>query len=325
MTRELIWRPLAFTDIPALAGLLAAVEHADGTSEHFDVADLSEALDDATLDLAADTIAVLDGTKLVGMGIVRGQSIVRDVHGVSLWGAVHPEHRGQGIGRGILAQQLHRGTHLHAERHPANPGRLEVRPYDHCTDHVRLAKAAGLTAVRHWYDMDRDLAEPLPDVPELAAPLHVVGYEPHHDDDARSLHNVAFADAFEVTDQDPDNWRAWFTGSRAFRPDLSWMVFSGDSLVAMLLSYFYTADALADGFAEGWIGQVATLPTYRRHGIGTALLARALHAYRAAGFARAALDADTGSDIGGLAIYSKLGFRVARKRTSFVRLIPPAS
>ena len=68
--------------------------------------------------------------------------------------------------------------------------------------------------------------------------------------------------------------------------------------------------------------EVGTLGGYRRRGIGTHLIARALEAHRDAGFDRAALDVDGESDIGGLAIYARLGFRVARKRTSFVRLLP---
>jgi ribosomal protein S18 acetylase RimI-like enzyme len=52
------------------------------------------------------------------------------------------------------------------------------------------------------------------------------------------------------------------------------------------------------------------------------LIAQALRDFHAAGFSRAVLDVDGESDIGGLAIYSRLGFRIARKRTSFVRTLP---
>lgn len=319
MKQNLIWRPLVHLDIPAATELLAAAERVDHTSEHYDMADLAEEFDDESLDLGSDSVAVLDGTTLIGIGLVRGQTLVRDLHAISLWGAVHPQHRGRGVGRGILAQQLHRGAHLHLERHPHVPARLEVRPYDHCTSHVRLAKAAGLIPIRHWYEMERQLAEPLPPIPDVPAGLRIVPYDPDRDDEVRHAHNTAFAAAFASTEQDAETWRQWFTGSRAFRPELSNLVLADEQVVAFLLSYFYRADAMADGSEEGWIGQVGTLAAYRRRGIGAALIGRALAGFREAGFSRAVVDADSKSDIGGLALYSRLGFRVARKRTSFVK------
>jgi ribosomal protein S18 acetylase RimI-like enzyme len=322
MSNHLLWRALSRADIPAVTKLLAESERVDATGEHYDAADLAEEFDDDTLDLATDSVAVLDGQDLVGMGVVRVRGLVRDVHAVELWGTVHPSHRGEGVGRGILARQLHRATALHAERHPEVAGRIVVRPYDHCPDHVQLVKAAGLTPLRHWFDMERDLSEPLSDVPPMDCDLDVVPYDAGRDEELRLVHNDAFAAGFAAVEQDGEDWAQWFTGSRAFCPDLSQLVLHKGRVVGFLLSYFYEADAVADGYQEGWIGQVGTLPAFRRRGVGTTLISQALHAYRRVGFSRAVLDVDGESDIGGLGIYSRLGFRVARKRTSFVRTVP---
>lgn len=322
MNNHLLWRALSHADIPAVVQLLADSELVDETSEHYDAADLAEEFDDETLDLATDSVAVLDGNDLVGMGVVRARGLVREGHVVELWGTVRPSYRGEGLGRGILARQLHRAAVLHTERHPNVGGRIVVRPYDHCPDHVQLVKAAGLTPLRHWFDMERDLSDPLPDVPPLAPGLVQVPYDAARDEELRLAHNAAFAANFGAVEQDSDRWAQWFTGSRAFRPDLSQLVLHDSRVVGFLLSYFYEADAVADGHTEGWIGQVGTLRQFRRRGIGTTLMSQALHSYRQAGFARAALDVDGDSDDGGLAIYSRLGFRVARKRTSFVRTLP---
>ncbi|MBA2554800.1 MAG: GNAT family N-acetyltransferase [Geodermatophilaceae bacterium] len=322
MSNHLTWRALSRADIPALVRLLDQSERVDETSEHYDVADLADEFDDETLDLAIDSVAVFDGPDLVGMGVVRARGVVRNVHVVELWGTVQPSHRGEGVGRGIFARQLHRAAALHAERHPDVIGRVVVRPYDHCPDHVQLVKAAGLTPLRHWFDMERDLSDPLPDVPAPGPGLDVVGYDAGRDEELRLAYNAAFAGNFGAVEQDRDGWAQWFTGSRAFRADLSRLVLHGERVVGFLLSYFYEADTTADGRREAWIGQVGTIPDFRRQGIGTTLIGQALHAYRKAGFSRAVLDVDGESDIGGLGIYSRLGFRVARKRTSFVRTLP---
>lgn len=322
MTGDLLWRPLTGLDIPAVADLLAAAERVDLTREHYDRLDLAEEFADESLDLLRDTVAVQHGDRLVGMGMVRARGLLRGTFAIELWGTVHPARRGEGIGRGILAMQLHRAAALHAEAEPSAVARIVVRPYDHCRGHVRLVQAAGLQPVRHWFDMQRDLAEPIPPIPELAPDIVVVGYDRGRSEELRAAYNEAFIGSYGAIEQDPESWALWFTGSRAFRPELSTLALYDGRIVGFCLSYFYEADAVAEGVTEGWIGQVGTLGQFRRHGIGTHLIARALRAHRDAGFDRTVLDVDGESDIGGLAIYSRLGFTVARKRTSFVRLLP---
>lgn len=327
MTSLFHWRPLSHLDIPALAELLAAAEREDATREHFDETDLAEEFDDDSLDLARDSVAVFDGPALLGMGLVRVRvrGMVDGNCVMELWGTVRPERRGEGIGRGILAFQLHRAGVIHAERYPGVSARLVVRPYDHNRSHVELVQAAGLVPLRHWFDMQRDLTLPLPELPSVDPVIEIVPYDDVRDEEVRRAYNAAFAGSFGAVEQDGESWSQWFTGSRAFRPELSALAVHEDRVVGFLLSYFYEADAVQDGVEECWIGQVGTLPGHRRQGIGTHLIARALHAYRAAGFNRAALDVDSESAIGGLAIYSRLGFTVDRKRTSFARLLPPVS
>lgn len=322
MTSDLEWRSLIGPDIPAVVALLAAAERVDMTREHYDERDLDEEFGDESLDPGRDTVAVLDGHRLVGMGVVRARGLVGGTYVIELWGTVHPDRRGEGIGRGILAIQLHRAAALHAELEPPADTRIVVRPFDHCIRHVKLVRAAGLHPLRHWFDMERDLKEPLPLVPGLGPDLAVVPYDPARDDEVRLAYNEAFADSFGAIDHGPETWAHWFTGSRAFRAERSSLVLHEGRVVGFSLCYFYEADAVVDGVTEGWIGQVGTLGGYRRRGIGTHLIARALQAHRDAGFDRAAIDVDGESDIGGLAIYARLGFRVSRKRTSFVRLLP---
>lgn len=324
MTPNLSWRSLNITDLPALVGLLAASEQADVTGENYDADDLADELAYAGLDLATDTVAVLDGHELVGMGMVRLRGLAGPDAAIELWGTVHPARRHEGIGRGILAHQLHRAAELHAERNPGgHHGRVLVRPYDHNPDHVRLVRAAGLTPQRHWFDMERDLQVPLPPVPAMPPDIVLARYDRARDDDMRTIYNEAFAVSYGSPAQDAEGWETWFTGSRAFRPDLSTMAMQGDRVIGLLLSYFYEADAATAGYAEGWIGQVGVLTPWRRQGLGAGMIARALHEYKAAGFSCAVLDVDEESEIGGLGIYSRLGFGVVRKRTSYVRRLPP--
>jgi ribosomal protein S18 acetylase RimI-like enzyme len=220
---------------------------------------------------------------------------------------------------------VERAKALHAERHPHRPARISMRPCDHVTSATALAKAAGLQPVRHWFDMERDLRGDAPDPRALAAPLRLAAYTADRGDKVRRAHNTAFRDHYGSTERDPAIWKQWVTGSRNFRAELSFLVLdesAHDAVAGYLLGYFYDADAAADGYREAWIGQLGILPGWRGRGVGTALLAHALEAYRAAGYEQAGLDVDSGNATGALGIYQRVGFEVVRSATSWVRAIP---
>jgi hypothetical protein len=67
---ELTRRPLRRDDIPACVELLAAVEAVDRTGENLDADDLVHEFDDPAVEAETDTLALLDGTRLVAYGLV---------------------------------------------------------------------------------------------------------------------------------------------------------------------------------------------------------------------------------------------------------------
>ncbi|CAN5196051.1 GNAT family N-acetyltransferase [soil metagenome] len=323
---DLQWRRLRPEDAPAWAELLAAVEAVDATGENLSVEDLDEELADQSVDLTRDSWAVIDGERMVASGVVSGSTEVWDLHTVHAFGVVHPDYRRRGIGRRLLAAQLDRGEELHYERHPTHPGRLSIRPSDHVTSAQALPKAAGLEPVRHWFDMERDLRQDVPPRRTLGDPLRLAPFTPARDEDVRRAHNAAFRDHYGSTERDPGEWKQWFTGSRNFRAELSFLVLAGPGddaeIAGYLLGYFYDADFAVHGYREGWIGQLGTLPAWRGRGVASALLTEALASYREAGYEQAALDVDSANASGALGLYERAGFVVTRSATSWVRDLP---
>jgi mycothiol synthase len=325
---ELSWRPVGEQDIPAIVGLLAAVEEVDRTGEHLDAADVADDLQQAGFDPERHTIGVFepDGG-LVGFGRVNVPRAVRDVDRVGLAGAVHPAWRGTGIGRRLLVWLELRGEAEHRLRHPTVPGQLQLSPCAHVASHVRLAERAGYTAVRWFNEMRRDLAEPIPQPPPVGGAVRVVPFDWSFDEAVRHAHNEAFARHWGSVDRDEVAWRQWFTGSRAFRPELSFVVLDGAEhpagpvVAAYLLSYFWAADAEATGEREAWIGQLGTRAPWRGRGLGAALIRHALLAYREAGYLRAALGVDTENVTGALRLYQRHGFTVEVCRVGYVKTL----
>lgn len=310
-------RALTPADVPALAALLAAIEAVDATGENHSEDDVAEELADTSVDLGRDTLgAVGPNGALVGWAAVHGTAKVRDVHRVRLEGGVLPARRGEGIGRRLLAWSAERGAQLHRESHAGRPGALDVTGSAAVRSREALALAAGFEPVRWWYGMNRGLTD-LPEVPAVPAGLRLVPYETGLDEALRLAHGEAFADHWGSVPPDEQRWAQWLTGSRAFRPSLSGLVLDGPRIAAYLLAYFWEADAAATGVREAYIGQIGTLPAYRRRGLGALLMASALRRFREEGYERAALDVDSGNPTGALGLYERAGFGVTRRSVTW--------
>jgi mycothiol synthase len=303
-------RALTVADAPALTRLLAQMEAVDATGENHSETDVAEELADDSVDLSRDSLAAVapDGS-FAGWAGVRSATTVRDVDRVHLEGGVLPSRRGEGLGRRLLEWAERRGAELHRERHPSVPGELNLGVATTVPSLQALARAAGYQPVRRWHHMRRDL-DVLPPVPAVPAGLRLVPYDPALDEALRIAHAEAFAGHWGSVPPDEQRWAHWFTGSHAFRPAVSRLVLDGDRIAAYLLAYFWEADAQVTGVREAYIGQVGTMPAWRRRGLGGLLLADALTAFRADGYERASLAVDTGNSTGALGLYERVGFTV---------------
>ncbi len=330
--RELAWRAFRPEDAGAAADLMAAAEAVDKTGENYDADDIIEELVNDLIDLEADTRVVWEGEQMVAMGHVFGWATVNEVHGIWCQGCVRPTHRRRGIGAQLLRWQLQRGEQLHAATHPRVPAHVKVGVAENNSGLEALVRAEGLEPIRSWFEMGRDLHGDLPG-PQPMPGIRLAPFDPDLDDEVRRAHNIAFRDHFGSTERTPEEWRQYFTGTRAFRPDLSLLALADGSgtgeghadVAGFLLGYIYDADVAAKGRREVLLGQLGTLPAYRGRGIGSALLARALADWAAAGHEYACLGVDTANGTGALGLYERAGLRVVKTSTSWARRIPAAA
>jgi mycothiol synthase len=309
-------RPLTGDDLPAVAGLLAAAEPVDDTGEHLDVDDLAEWWADDVVDLLRDGRAVCtaDGT-LVAVAVVLSVSGRAD-HRVLLEGRVHPAWRGRGVGRALLDWELHRGAELHRRDHPELPARLTVSVHPGMASLESLVRRAGFTPERWYADMER----PLTGLPQaLAVPgVELEPFAWDRDDEVRRAHNAAFTDHHGSGERDASTWRAWFTGTRAFRPDLSVLALVGGEVAGYVLTYVYDADTRATGVEQAYLGQLGVLRPARGRGIASAAIV-------AAGCDTAGLEVDTENPTGAFGLYRRLGFTPVRTRVQWACTHPPAT
>jgi len=278
-------RPLVMSDARAVFDVMAAQEQHDVGHVTLDPADIVADWQRPSYDVSANTVGVLDGERLVAyaevMGGDRGDA------------AVHPDHRGRGIGT-LLARWMQDTAR---ERGASEIG-MPV-PLGSAGD--RLLESLGYRV--RWESWELHLPEGV-EVPER--PLHD-GYEIREatPDDYEACWTLA-EDAFlewSVRERMPlDDWLAFVVQRPGFEPWHLRLVTGPSGEVVGVTSMSLT------GSDEAYVDKLATRADQRGRGIAQAMLVDAFATARAHGARRSGLSTD--SRTGALGLYEKVGMRV---------------
>lgn len=317
------WRPLTLEDVGAYTRLLEEARVADEGEEVQTEEVTRRELEDPNAPPATNTLVLeLPDGSLGGSIVVHERLAGTGARRIFLWGVTHPAVRGQGVGSALLRWAVSRGEEILAAQPDDLPGLVEAFKEVRLADAVALHEAAGFRPARWYFDMRRDLGEPLPPMPDLGD-LVVTPYDPALAEAVRLAHNEAFADHWGSEPQTPEVWGRDFVGDPFFRADLSFVVLDGDEVAAYTVNYVAEPDWEATGIREGWVGQLGVRRPWRKRGLATALLVRSMEAFRAAGLEAATLGVDAENPTGALGIYERVGFcpirRSVRLQRPFVR------
>jgi len=295
-------RPLEAGDAAAAAALLNDHDQAhldeivDHVSEH-DVLDWW-----LRHDLGRESISASAGGKLAAFGLLMN----RREDAASLNAFVHPARCGHGLGSFLLdwAEEqavARRALHL----------RAEVAAKD--TAGRTLVEARGLRQVRSGFRMVIDLeSRPAdPDWPEgfVTTPLRA-GEE-------RALYEVmeeAFAEEWSREPRSFGDWESSVFAQASFDPTLCFLVRAGQEVVA--------AEMCSQRFGMGWIGSLGVRPSWRRRGLGEALLREGFVALHARGERRVGLGVDAQNPTGATRLYERVGMRVAAQEDTYEKELP---
>ncbi|MFF1634461.1 GNAT family N-acetyltransferase [Leifsonia sp. NPDC058248] len=315
------WRPLTEGDLEVALALQQAIDAADHPNYLTTREELEEELTFSFVDLEQDSLIAFtaDGRAVAATIVVMPplqETLVRSF----LNGGVHPEFRGRGIGRELLAWQQTRAQQQLAGSDKALPAWMLAYADERAPQNVRLLKRAGFEVARYFVALERELSEPVPEV-EPAQGIRIVPYSPERSAATLAARTDSFRDHWASQPLSEEQWTSWLAGS--FRPDISFLAVtdgpSGEEVVGFVLCQVVEDDWESQGFTGAYIGMVGTTRAWRGKRIAPALLGRTLQACADLGWDKVTLDVDAENPSGAFGLYMRMGFTQTNSETCLIR------
>lgn len=290
--RGLSGRAATRSDVDAIVALVAACEVANDGVAEVHPSDVAQSIELAAEGAGAILVEAPD--QLVGWAAVTGARAEADVH---------PAWRGRGLGYALLGW---------CEARARASGALQLQQIVTNSDEGANSLFAwnGYRVHHTSWILRMELSD---EPPHVTVPQEIT-IRPYRADDAQATYRL-IEDAFnEWPDRRPtdfEGWSAHVLRHPSFAPWRSRLAFDDGLLVGAALCDEY------EGQEEGWVQQVATRVTHRRRGIARALLQSVFTAYHTTG--RRSVGLSTGSQMGALAPYERIGMRVRRTYTAWAK------
>jgi GNAT superfamily N-acetyltransferase len=277
-------RPLRLDDARAVFEVMAAQESVDLDDVMIEEADIVGDWSMPSFDVGASTIGVFDGDRLVAYGEV-GAAGRCDA-------AVHPDHRGRGIGTALA---------LWMQDNARSRGIAEIGmpvPLGSPGDELLASLGYGV----RWESWGLELPTGAA-IPERRLPEGYVVREadPAEYEQCWTVQEDAFLEWSKRERDSYDDWLAGMTGRPGFEPWNLRVVVDANGAVA---SFGW----VQLGEQSAFIARLATRKEERGRGLAQALLVDSFAVARAHGATRSELSTD--SRTGALGLYEKVGMKV---------------
>jgi mycothiol synthase len=313
-------RAAKLDDLPEAVALFNACSRESSGKDEFELEDYRNEWSDPSIDLAADTCIAqtADGTIVGCIELWNTAPYV----GCWIWGRVHPEVRGQGIGTALMDWAEDRAR-VALHRAPAD-ARI-VLAVGTISGHIpttELFGQRGFVAARHSLTMARDLNDQLPE-PVWPAGISVRTMRPGDELAVYRAENEAFRDHWGHTEAPEAEgypiWRHRALEDPAHDPSLWFLALDGDEIAGIAL-----CDAIQIGDSDmGYVNTLGVRRPWRRQGVAEALLYHSFAERRRRGRTRVGLGVDASSLTGAIRLYEKVGMRAIKDFVHFEKELRP--
>ncbi len=315
------WRPYRREDVPALYQMLLAADRADERQSNMTLEDMQRQFDDPWSNPETDSLLAFtaDG-QVAAIARVFVNPMPEEECRTHVWGQVHPEQRGRGLGEAVLTWMEARGRQRLEEMPADLPHLLRTNCQDNVCDSVALFEQHGFRRVRYAYRMRRDLSQPIPAAP-MPDGLTLRPYSREFDCSMLEALNESFRDHWGFEWASEEDWRMFFVGRSTFRPDMTFLAVEGNEVMGLCFTNVNSEANERHGIKEGWIDDLGVRRPWRKRGVASALICQSMRAMKADGLDYATLGVDTQNPTGALGLYERLGFVAVRRTITFEKRV----
>ena len=305
-------RPFRMEDVDALIPLIAACEEVDRSGGMPNAESLRHQIAFPGIEVDRHVFVLPDATGALiacagGVPIPGPESLT-----FQMILTVRPDYRPHG-----LEDELLGFIEAHAAQWCAqtqSKGVIHTGAQAHQQRFIDLYARHGYQVVRWFLELERDLSQPVQDVPPPSG-IRIRAMNPETDIHA---YYVALTDSFQDHWDPHDLTQEQIThliASPSFRPDLTLLAFGEDGEPAGLCAGQDRKEHnWQHGTQEGYISTVGVRRPFRRQGLARALLTQGMRLLQEADRTTAVLHVDADSPTGATRLYESVGF-TERKRS----------
>ncbi len=179
-----------------------------------------------------------------------------------------------------------------------------------------MLRASGYVPQRFFFTMERDLSQPIPELP-IAPQFDVRPGQPSEYRTIWHADDEAFQEHYEYRPGTEADYQEMLN-SPHFNPTLWQVAWDGDAVAGAVLNYI-DADFNAEYNRKiGWTDPIFVRKPWRKQGLAKALIARSLKMLRdECGLTHARLEVDAENENGALQLYQGLGFKQIKKTLAY--------
>jgi mycothiol synthase len=243
-----------------------------------------------------------------------------------LWGRVHPDHRGQGIGNYLIKWAESRARQSLDKTPPEARVSIHTSAVHQNREAHRLFRARGYSPSRHFFRMLIEMApEVPPPVPVWPEGVKVRPYVLGQDD--RAVHRTldeAFQDHWGyVAGGTFEEWFHWIEEDSTFDPAVCFLAVVGGASNEQVVGALMARPEWEQDPGMAWIDEIGVLRPWRRQGIGLALLHQAFGEFHRRGRYKVGLGVDGDSLSGATRLYEKAGMHIFRQIDAYEKVLRP--
>jgi ribosomal protein S18 acetylase RimI-like enzyme len=305
------------SDYPKMLAVIEASKHADKIERSETVDDLRRNYDHLThCDPYTDMLFAEMNGEVIGYNRVWWEKQEDGVLLYNVIGFLHPDWRRKRIGTTMLQHAEARLRQI-AARHES-PGQKFFQFWANDSEQALLGliESQGYQPARYFFEMTRNINEPLPEAP-LPPGLEIRPVTAAHYRPIFEASNEAFRDHWGFVERTfEEDFPSWMEDPD-FNPALWKVAWDGDQVAGMVQNFVNAGENNEYNRKRGYTEGISVRRPWRKLGLARSLLVQSITMFKEMGMTETALGVDAENLSGALRLYLSVGYKEVKRSMNY--------